>query len=65
METIIHYFLIIAGVICILIGIAGLFLPIIPGILMIVLGLIIMGKKDLVNHWLEKLPDPWGKKIQL
>ncbi len=65
MKLILHYVLIIAGVIFILIGIAGLFLPIIPGIFLIVLGLIVMGKKDLIINWIEKLPPPLNKVIKL
>ena len=63
MTLVLHYILIIAGIIFILIGTAGLFLPIIPGILFIVLGLIIMGKKDLVIKWIQKLPPPLNKVI--
>jgi len=46
-------------------GIAGLFLPIIPGILLIVLGLIVMGKKDLIIKWIQKLPPPLNKVISI
>lgn len=63
MRLILHYILIIAGVIFILIGIAGLFLPVIPGIFLIVLGLIVMGKKELVTKWIEKLPAPFNQII--
>jgi len=61
MGLVLHYILIISGVIFILIGIAGLFLPIIPGILLIVLGLIVMGKKDFVLRWIQKLPPPLNR----
>lgn len=64
MKLILHYVLIIAGVIFILIGIAGLFLPIIPGILLIVLGLVVMGKKNLIINWIKKLPPPLNKVIK-
>lgn len=64
MRTILHIILIIAGVLFILIGIAGLFLPIIPGLILIVLGLIVLGKKETVNHWLAKLPHPLNKVIK-
>lgn len=60
-----HIFFIIIGILCILLGIAGLVLPIIPGVIFIVLGLVILGKKDILNQWLQKLPSPWGKKIKL
>jgi len=63
MKLVLHYILIIAGFIFILIGIAGLFLPIIPGIIFIILGLIVMGKKDLVIKWIQKLPSPLNKVI--
>lgn len=58
MKIIFHYFLIFGGILLILLGIAGLFLPIIPGILFIILGLIVMGKKDIIEHWISKLPEP-------
>jgi len=64
MNTVLHYILIISGIIFILIGFAGLFLPIIPGILFIVLGLVVMGKKDVVNYWIQKLPSPLNKIIK-
>jgi len=63
MKLVLHYILIIAGVIFILLGVAGLFLPIIPGILFIILGLIVMGKKDLVLRWIQKLPSPLNRAI--
>lgn len=64
MNTILHFIFLISGVLFILIGIAGLFLPILPGIIFIVMGLIILGKKGLVNHWLSKLPSPLNKIIK-
>ena len=64
MRTILHFILLISGVIFILIGIAGLFLPIIPGIVLIVAGLVVLGKKDWVNHWISKLPHPLNKVIK-
>jgi len=63
MKTVLHFVFVISGIIFILIGIAGLFLPIIPGIILIILGLIVMGKKDLVTYWLSKLPSPLNKVI--
>jgi uncharacterized protein YqgC (DUF456 family) len=42
-------FNILFGVAFIIIGIAGLFLPIIPGILLIVFGLYLIGGRHLVN----------------
>lgn len=64
MRLIIQYFLIGAGVLIILIGIAGLILPIIPGVILIILGLVVMGKKDLIINWIEKLPPPLNKVIK-
>jgi len=64
MKLMLHYILIVAGIIFILIGIAGLFLPIIPGIVLIVLGLIVMGKKDVVIFWIQKLPSPLNKILK-
>ena len=58
MKIIFHYFLIFGGLFLILLGIAGLFLPIIPGIIFIVLGLIVLGKKDIIEYWFSKLPEP-------
>lgn len=48
---------ILVGSICILIGIAGLFLPILPGILIITLGLYLLGGR----HWIKKIQN-WFKK---
>ncbi len=63
MKLVLHYILIISGMVFILIGIAGLFLPIIPGIVFIVLGIIVMGKKDLIIRWIKKLPPPFNRAI--
>ena len=64
MKLIIQYFLIGAGILIILVGIAGLILPIIPGIVLIILGLVVMGKKDLIIKWIEKLPPPLNKVMK-
>ena len=64
MQTILHYILLISGVLFILVGIAGLFLPIIPGIIFIVAGLVVLGKKEVVNGWMKKLPQPLNKIIK-
>ena len=46
----------IAGVILIIIGIIGLFLPIIQGILLIIGGLFLLGiKKEQIKKWFNKL----------
>lgn len=45
----------IVGIILIAIGIVGLFLPIIPGVLLIIAGLIILGvKKKTMKKWVKK-----------
>ena len=44
------------GWLCILVGIVGLFLPILQGILFIVIGLIVLSSEYAwARHWLEKL----------
>ena len=63
MKLTLHYIFIISGILFILIGIAGLILPIIPGVVFIVLGLVVMGKKELVLKWIRKLPPPFNKVI--
>ena len=46
----------IAGIILIIIGIIGLFLPIIQGVLLIIAGLFLMGIKiEDVKKWFKKL----------
>ena len=46
----------IAGIILIIIGIIGLFLPVIPGVLLILAGLILLGvKKEQIHKWIKKL----------
>jgi len=46
----------IAGLILIAIGIAGIFIPIVPGVLLILAGLFLMGiKVDDVKRWFKKL----------
>ena len=46
----------IAGVILIVIGIIGLFLPLIPGVLLMIAGLLLMGVKiDDIKKWFNKL----------
>ena len=45
----------ISGVILIVIGIIGLFLPIIPGVLLIFAGLLLLGvKKESIMKWFDK-----------
>lgn len=43
------------GAVFIIVGIAGLFLPIIPGVLLIVFGLYLIGGRHLVNKVKNKL----------
>ena len=46
----------IGGVLLIIIGITGLFLPIIPGILLIIAGLLLLEiKKETIKKWFKKL----------
>jgi len=63
MKIIFHYFLIIGGILLILLGIAGVFLPVLPGVIFIVLGLIVMGKKDVIEYWFSKLPKPFSEPL--
>lgn len=63
MKIVFQYFLIAGGVLLIIIGIAGLFLPIIPGLIFIALGLIVLGKKETVENWINKLPKPFSTII--
>lgn len=65
MKLIIQYVLIGVGILIILVGIAGLVLPIIPGVVLIILGLIVMGKKEVIIKWINKLPPPLNKVIKL
>lgn len=45
-----------AGIILIIIGIIGLFLPIIQGVLLIIAGLLLLGiKKEQIKEWVRKL----------
>ncbi|MBI2653886.1 hypothetical protein HYX02_03680 [Candidatus Woesearchaeota archaeon] len=44
------------GIVLIVIGVIGLFLPIIQGILLIIAGLLLMGvKKEQIKKWFKKL----------
>ena len=46
----------ILGVILIIIGIIGIFLPILQGVLMIIAGLFLLGvKKEKIKKWISKL----------
>ena len=46
----------ITGIILIVIGIIGLFLPIMQGILLIIAGLLLMGyKKKDIDRWIKKI----------
>ena len=47
---------VIAGVLLIIVGIIGLFLPLIQGILLIFAGLMLLGfKKEQIRGWFKKL----------
>ena len=39
------------GALCLIIGFAGLFLPIIPGILFLIAGLALLGNKQIKNYF--------------
>jgi len=46
----------VAGIILIVIGVIGLFLPIIQGVLLIIAGLLLLGvKKQQIKKWVKKL----------
>ena len=46
----------IAGIILIIIGIIGLFLPILQGVLLIIAGMLLLGvKKEQIKKWVKKL----------
>lgn len=46
----------IAGIVLVGIGIIGLFLPIVQGVLLIILGLMLLGiKKEQIKGWFKKL----------
>lgn len=64
MKTAWHYIVIIFGILLILIGIAGLVLPVLPGVVPVILGFIILGKKQVLIDWLNKLPKSWRKNIK-
>lgn len=64
MKTILHYVFIIAGLSLILLGIAGMILPVMPGVIFVVLGLIILGKKSTIERWISKLPRPLNKILK-
>lgn len=63
MRLVLHYILISSGVLFIVTGIAGLFLPLVPGLVLIGLGFWVMGKKKTVIDWINKLPPPLNKTI--
>ncbi|MBM2821222.1 MAG: hypothetical protein HW405_982 [Candidatus Berkelbacteria bacterium] len=59
MRFIFHWLLFIGGIIFLFVGILGLFLPIIPGILLIILGLTVLGGKSKISQWIiKKFPKP-------
>ena len=52
-----YFFIFIGGVLAIIFGIAGLVLPIIPGWLLIIIGVLILGEKNKISKFiLNKLP---------
>ena len=58
MQAVKKIFLSLLGVLLIIAGVIGSFLPIIPGFALILLGLTVMGKEamvlDPIKKWLEK-----------
>jgi uncharacterized membrane protein YbaN (DUF454 family) len=49
-------FSLIAGVICVLVGVAGIFLPIIPGVPILLLGLHLIGvRMPWLDRWTQRL----------
>ena len=55
----------IAGIVLIVIGVIGLFLPIIQGILLIIAGLLLLGvKKEQIKGWANRTKK-WFKKFKL
>lgn len=66
MRAIFHWLIMIGGGLFIILGILGLFLPILPGILLIILGLILLGGKSKIHEWItKKFPDPVRKYFEL
>lgn len=48
--------LLIAGVVCVIVGIAGIFLPIIPGVPILLLGLHLIGVRlPFLDKWIQRL----------
>ncbi len=51
----------VAGTLVILVGIAGCFLPVIPGVALILVGLTMMGKEAILleplQRWIKKIKD--------
>lgn len=65
MRGIFHLFLIISGIIFLLLGFLGLFLPIVPGILLILLGLIVLGGRSKIHDLIiKKFPEPVRKYFE-
>lgn len=60
--TVFYYFKKISGLILIILGIPGLFLPIIPGLILIVAGIILIGNKRLLEK-LKKLKNYLKEKF--
>ncbi len=45
-----------AGVVCVVVGVAGIFLPIIPGVPILLLGLHLIGVRlPFLDKWIQKL----------
>ena len=68
MEPIKKFVLAVVGILIIIVGIIGCFLPFLPGLALILLGLTVMGKQamvlDPIKKWLEKRRKTNEKKSQ-
>lgn len=54
-----------AGILFLFIGLMGLILPVIPGIVFLILGILILGEDFILSRWiLSKMPASWRTKFQ-
>lgn len=57
MKQIFHWILIISGILTVLIGLMSLFIPVVPGLLLIFLGLVILnGQSKFAGFIIKKFP---------
>ena len=60
-----HKVLPVVGFVCIIVGLVGLVLPVIPGIALIIIGLVILGEESVVTGWiLNRLPASLQTRIR-